>query len=380
MMRSTTTDVAAVGMDASGLARAAARVDEGVERGLYPGGVLWVERSGCTALVHSAGHTDFERTRAVDENTIFDLASVTKPVAMASSMLLLCQEGRVHLGEPVTDFFPRRSLPHLKNVTLRHLLTHTSGLPPWKDMYSKGQNRDEVIDELLMIPLDHEPGTYYAYSCLGYIMLSLVLETVAGERLDEFARRRIFEPLGMSNTSFNPDKNSGPAIAATDHCPMRKCKLVGEVHDGNAYALGGVSGNAGLFSTAADLAKFCRAILPSAVAAEEASSPNGTPQPHTRVLSRTAVARMFVNAIPESLGGQTVGWFTYPNDMLCAGDLASRKAIAHSGFTGTAVVIDPEYDLFAILLTNRVCREGEGTEFRHLRRRIFNAVLGSIVW
>ncbi|MGC8863878.1 MAG: serine hydrolase domain-containing protein [Armatimonadota bacterium] len=374
-------DPNAAGMDSAGLACAAARLQEGVERGLYPGGVLWVERAGRTALVCSAGHTDFEQTTAVDENTIYDLASVTKPVAMASSMLILCQEGRVHLGEPVTDFFPGRSLPHLKNVTVRHLLTHTSGLPPWKDMYSRGQSRDEVIDELLMIPLDHEPGTHYAYSCLGYIMLSLILEAVVGERLDEFARKRIFEPLGMSSTSFNPDSPPGRPIAATDHCPMRKRKLVGEVHDGNAYALGGVSGNAGLFSTASDLAKFCRAILPAACPGGRVSTRSEAPSTsQARVFSPTSVAKMFANAIPESLGGQTIGWFTYPNDMLCAGDLASRRAIAHSGFTGTAVVIDPEYDLFAILLTNRVCREGEGTEFLHLRRRIFNAVLGSIVW
>ena len=358
-------DPEAAGMDASRLAQAARIVDEGIERELYPGGVLWVERSGATALVHSAGHTDFDRTTPVDEHTLFDLASVTKPVAMASSMLILCQEGRVHFGEPAVDFFPGRSLPHLKNVTLHHLLTHTSGLPPWKDMYSREQTREQAVDELLQIPLDHEPGAHYAYSCLGYIMLSLVLEAITGERLDEFARKRIFEPLGMSNTGYNPDKCAGRPIAATDHCPMRKRKLVGEVHDGNAYALEGVSGNAGLFSTAIDLAKFCRAV----VAPDEASP-----------FSPPAVERMLANAIPESVGGHTIGWFTYPNDMLPAGDLVSRRAIGHSGFTGTAAVIDPEYELFAILLTNRVCREGDGTEFRHLRRRVFNALLGSIVW
>ncbi len=362
-------------MDPRRLARAARIVDEGLERELYPGGVLWVERRGVTALVHSAGHTDFERTTLVDESTIYDMASVTKPVAMASSMLLLCQDGRVHLGEPATDFLPERPLPHLKSVTLRHLLTHTSGLPPWRDMYSRGQAREQVIDDLLGIPLDHEPGTHYAYSCLGYIMLSLILEAVAGERLDQFARKRIFEPLGMSDTSYNPDKSSNRPIAATDHCPMRKCKLVGDVHDGNAYALGGISGNAGLFSTSTDLAKFCRAIMPTDSVRREASCPEAASP-----FSPPVITRMFAPAIPESIGGHTIGWFTYPNDMLCAGDLASRQAIAHSGFTGTAVAIDPEYEMFATLLTNRVCQEGEGTEFRHLRRRIFNAVLGSIVW
>lgn len=360
-------DIRAIGMDPERLARAARVLEEGAEKGLYPGGVLWVERKGVTVLVHSVGYTDFEQTVLVDENTLYDLASVTKPVAMASSMLILCQDGMVHFGEPVTDFFPERKLPHLNNVTIRHLLTHTSGLPPWKDMYSGGQNREQLIDELLAIPLDNEPGTHYAYSCLGYILLSVILEKITGTRLDEFVGSRVFKPLGMSNTGFNPVLKEGLKVAATDNCPMRKRKLVGEVHDGNAYAMGGVSGNAGLFSNAVDLARFCRAIMPSAKHVE--NSPFSVP----------SVTKMFTNAIPESVGGQTIGWFIYPNEMLPAGDLVSRRAIGHSGFTGTAVVIDPEFDLFVILLTNRVCREGDGTEFRHLRRRLLNAVLGSIV-
>jgi CubicO group peptidase (beta-lactamase class C family) len=358
------------GMNPDGLARAAALLEDGAQKGLYPGGVLWVERKGIVTLVHSAGYTDFEQTAPVDENTIYDLASVTKPVAMASSMLILCQDGLTHLGEPVTSFFPDRKLPHLENVTLRHLLTHTSGLPAWKELYSRGQTRDQAIDELLSIPLDHNPGARYVYSCLGYILLSVILEVITGTRLDKYVSDRVFQPLGMENTGFNPKPSSATHIAATDNCPMRKRKLVGEVHDGNAHAMGGVSGNAGLFSTASDLAKFCRTLTAQRSGNSECNSP----------FSRPAVNAMFANAIPESIGGQTIGWFTYPNDMMPGGDLVSRKAIGHSGFTGTAVIIDPEWDVFAILLTNRVCREGDGTDFRHLRRRIFNAIMGSIVW
>lgn len=363
-------DARSVGMDPDGLARAAALLDEGAQNGLYPGGVVWVERRGVTTLVHSAGYVDFEQTAPVDEHTVYDLASVTKPVAMASSMLILCQQGQVHLGEVVTDFFPERKLPHLKNVTLRHLLTHTSGLPPWKDMYSKGQTREALIDELLSIPLDHDPGTHYAYSCLGYILLSAVLERITGMGLDRFASSYVFEPLDMHSTGFNPTNWSRFPIAATDNCPMRKRKLVGEVHDGNAYAMGGVSGNAGLFSNAADLAKFCRAIAFPHAGSAQVRSPFALP----------SLKKMFANAIPESIGGQTIGWFTFPNDMMPGGDLISRRAIGHSGFTGTAVIIDPEFELFAIMLTNRVCRDDDGSDFRRLRRRIFNAIVGSIMW
>ncbi|MCX8053666.1 MAG: beta-lactamase family protein [Armatimonadetes bacterium] len=367
MFQSIELDLARARMDPGRIVRAIQILDKGFEDKLYPGGVLWVERKGATALVHSVGYTDFEYTMPTDENTLYDLASLTKPVATASSILLACQDGLVHLDQPVADFLPERSVPHLGDVTLRHLLTHTSGLPPWKDMYSKGQTREQLIDELFSTKIRYKPGTHYAYSCLGYIMLSVIFEAITGEPLDTFARNRIFDPLGMFHTTFNPDS---PAvfIAATDHCPMRRRKLVGEVHDGNAYALGGVSGNAGLFSTASDLAKFCRALL------------SGRFRPGRRVFSPAVVSLMLTPAIPEELGGQTIGWFTYPNEMMCAGDLASRRAVSHSGFTGTAIVIDPEYELFIILLTNRVCQEKEKTEFYNLRRRIFNAVIGSIVW
>ncbi len=360
-------DVQMAYMDRDRHKNAAKLLEQGVSDGLYPGGVVWASRKGFTGILHCAGYTDFSGRTPVDEHTLFDLASVTKPVAMASSMLLLCQDGAVHLGQPVVDFFPDRKLPHLRAVTLHHLLTHTSGLPPWKDMYSKGQTREQAIDELFQIPLDHEPGTNYAYSCLGYIMLSLVLEKVTGERVDSFAKRRLFEPMGMLSTGYNPSSNDGRAIAATDHCPYRKRQLVGEVHDGNAYALNGVSGNAGLFSSAEDLARFCHNITVGADHGED--SPFSPP----------VLRRMFANAIPERIGGQSIGWFMFPNDMLPGGDLVSKNAIGHSGFTGTAIIIDPDYDLCAVLLTNRVCRDDDGTAFRHLRRRIFNAVLGSIV-
>ena len=361
------TDARGAGFDPERLSNAARILDEGAEKGLYPGGVLWVGRKGVSALLHCVGHTDFSRQTAVDENTLYDLASLTKPIATASSILLLCQDGLIHLGMPVSDFFSDRKLPHLEGVTLRHLLTHTSGLPSWRDFYSNGQTRDRVIDELFAVPLDCAPGRRYAYSCLGYIMLSLVVESVTGEGIDSFAHRRLFSALGMDSTMYNPVVGSGYTIAATDNCPLRNRLLVGEVQDGNAYALGGVSGNAGLFSTVKDLARFCHTIT------------NGQSFSVSSPFGPATVRQMFTNAIPERIGGQTIGWFIFPNDMLPAGDLVSKNAIGHSGFTGTAIIIDPEYQLCSILLTNRVCRKDDGILFGHLRRRIFNAVLGSIL-
>lgn len=341
-------------------------LEEGIEQELYPGAVLWVARDGTDALLHSTGHTDFSRTTPVDENTLYDLASLTKPLATASSMLLLCQDGLVHLGQCVADCFPDRSLPHLRDVTLRHLLTHTSGLPPWVDLYSRGQSREQAVDELFRVPLDREPGTHYAYSCLGYIILGLAIERIAGIGLDCFAAQRIFDPLCMHSTAFNPKPDSDTSVATTANCPLRKRLLSGEVHDGNAWAMGGVSGNAGLFSSTADLARFCRAI------AFKTSPSCGAP------FGPGVINLMFTNALSERLGGQTMGWFIHPNDMLPGGDFVSKAAIGHSGFAGTAIIIDPMWKITAVFLTNRVCGDDDGTRFRHLRRRVFNGIIGAL--
>jgi CubicO group peptidase (beta-lactamase class C family) len=318
-------------------------------------------------MLACAGHTDFTRERKVDENTLFDLASLTKPIATAPALLLLYQDGLIDLDQSVTEFFLTRNLPHLEKVTLRHLLTHTSGLPPWRALYSNERSREQVIDELFSIELDHEPGAVYAYSCLGYIMLGLVVEAVNKESLDSFIRRRLFEPMGMHNTMFTPNSKGKYVFAATDHSPMRMRKLVGEVHDDNAFALGGVAGNAGLFSSILDLAAFCRCITIREQSCKKMP------------LGDAVLKHMFQNALPENVGMQSIGWFVKGNEMLPAGHFVSKFTIGHSGFTGTAVLINPAYKLFVILLTNRVCNDDDGLEFRMLRRRIINAVVGAIV-
>lgn len=366
-MAKTKADPVKAGLDPAGMERAEAILNEGVAAKLYPGGSAWVWRKGVNALVCSAGTTDYSGKSKVDENTLFDMASCTKPIACATTVLLLAQEGLFDCSiRSVQSYFPDRDLKHLQDVTVHHLLTHTSGLPAWKDLYSNGQTRSQMIDELFQIPLMNPVGSKHVYSCMGYIMLSLIVEAVTGKRIDEIASKRIFAPLGMESSGYNP-KVKGRKIAGTDNCPYRKRQMVGEVHDGNAYALEGVSGNAGLFSTATDVAIYCEALLA------------GREQKGAFPLNPPAVKRMFRNCIPESIGGQTWGWFTPPNDMMVGGDFASRSAIGHTGFTGTCVTIDPETETFAILLTNRVCNNDDGLAFRHLRRRFFNSVFGSIV-
>ncbi len=367
-MAKITTDPAKAGFDPVGLDRAVSILNEGVDRKLYSGGSVWAWRKGVNALVCSAGTTDYSGKSKVDEDTLFDMASITKAVSCSPSILMLAQEGLMDISiRPLTSYFPDRDLSHLSGITLHHLLTHTSGLPAWEDLYSNGQTRDELIDQLFNIQLVNPIGSTHVYSCMGYIMLSLVLEAITGERLDTYAKRKIFQPLGMENTGYKPELKTSRKIAATDNCPYRKRQLVGEVHDGNAYALEGVSGNAGLFSTASDLATFCEALLAGRFSRGKFP------------LNPPVVRRIFTNAISEDVGGHTWGWCTWPNDALASGDFTTKSAIGHTGFTGTCVVIDPEYDAFVILLTNRVCNNDDGLAFRHLRRRFFNAVFGSIV-
>jgi CubicO group peptidase (beta-lactamase class C family) len=193
---------------------------------------------------------------------------------------------------------------------------------------------------------------------MGYILLGVIIESIAGCGLDEFSRENCFLPLGMEDTTFGPCGDVLHRTAATSNCPARKRTLVGEVHDGNAWAMGGVSGNAGLFSTAPDLAKFATMMLNGGLGA----------------LSPAAVRLAMASMLPPTIGGHTAGWFAYPNDMLPSGDLLSVEAIGHTGFTGTSAVIDPSCDLFVILLTNRVCSAADASEFSKTRRLFHNAV------
>jgi len=353
-----------------GLSAACELVDKGLARGLYTGAALYVSRGGTTAVSHCVGHTDETRATAIDEHTLFDLASLTKPMVTALSVLLLEADGKLGLDQRVTEFFPQRALDHLKDVTLFGLVTHTSGLPAWRDLQGEQGTREHALETLFGVPLDCPPGTRYEYSCLGYIMLGLVVEAVTGEDLGSFARGRIFGPLGMGETLFNPGPSEN--IASTGMCPSRGRISKGMVHDLNAFAIGGISGNAGLFGSVRDAALFCHSI--TFASQSKVSSP----------LSSGIRNKIFANALAESIGGHTLGgWFIRPNLMLsafAATHSTTKAAIGHSGFTGVAIIIDPCYELCSVLLTNRVCNPEDVTVFGTLRRSVFAAVLDTIVW
>jgi CubicO group peptidase (beta-lactamase class C family) len=341
-------------------------VREGLEKRLYSAAVYALARADEVTTVRAFGWLDEPGSRPATPESIFDLASLTKPMATASSLLSLAEEGALHLQEETGRFLPVDGRDPLAGVTLRHLLTHSSGLPAWRRYHSQGLEREEILRRVRHTERERPISARFVYSDLGYMLLGAVVEAVAAESLAEFSRRRLYAPLGMEDTTFQPPECQWPRIAAT-RCPDRARVLVGEVHDGNAASMGGVAGHAGLFATAPDIARFARMLL-------RRGRGEGC-----RVLAPLTVEAMSRNAIAPGAGGCSFGWFTPPNGMLPAGDFLPSDAFGHTGFTGTSLLVVPSLNLAAILLTNRVYSENGSGDFLRLRRRFHNAVAGSLV-
>jgi CubicO group peptidase (beta-lactamase class C family) len=251
--------------------------------------------------------------------------------------MVLYDEGKIRLEDPVAKYVPGFTGGLKDSVTLRHLLTHRSGLPAGRDLWRVAHSPDEARQMVIDTPLGCRPGQCYEYSDLGADMLGFVVEAVAGEPLDQFLQERVYGPLGMTDTFFRPADSLRARIAPTEVTPPRGYALRGEVHDENAYALGGVAGHAGLFSTAADLAVFAQMML------------NGGEYNGVRIVADSTV-RLFT---ARAAGTRALGWDTCDNDGGC-GSYLSDHAYGHTGFTGTSIWIDPDREMFVILLTNRV--------------------------
>jgi CubicO group peptidase (beta-lactamase class C family) len=330
----------------------------GVEAGLIPGAVCVVIRGGEAAGRGALGLRARDPEEKMTADTIFDLASLTKPLATATGAMLLRDEGKLSLEDKVGDWLKARS-PGLAAISVRQLLNHTSGLPAYATIYREVSSREELMERLLALELEAEAGSRAEYSCLGYLLLGLIVEQSSGSRLEEFARRRLFAPLGMRDTGFRPACHlaGGPAeekrerIAPTGRCEWREKELRGEVHDPLAAAMGGAAGNAGLFGTAADLGRFASAWL------------------RGELLPGETTREMTEETTGELKARTGLGWWLKGNGRLPVGEGWSERSFGHTGFTGTSLAIDPEQELVAILLTNRTYLGGEGDEFRRLRRR-----------
>jgi CubicO group peptidase (beta-lactamase class C family) len=259
---------------------------------------------------------------------------------MTSAMMQLSESGRVDLDARVDRYIPEFRGPNKERVTVRHLLSHSSGLPAWRPLYKETYSPGAARALAVATPLDTFPGVRMVYSDLGAIILGQIVERVSGETLDGYLATHVFGPLGMASTQYKPPAALLPRIAPTEYDPWRQRHIRGEVHDENAYGLGGVSGHAGLFSTGHDVARLTRMYL------------NGGVVGGRRFVSAATVA-MFTTVQDSTFSNRALGWET-PNGGNSAGTLMKRPAFGHTGFTGTSIWVDPSRDLFVILLTNRV--------------------------
>ncbi|OFW10678.1 MAG: hypothetical protein A3H27_11285 [Acidobacteria bacterium RIFCSPLOWO2_02_FULL_59_13] len=351
-------------------------LNRAVVQGAFPGAVLAVGQASDVAIL-PVGRVSYSPDAApVTAETIYDLASLTKVVATTTAAMILSERGLLALDGPVAGYLPEFRQPFDTSmdplwqargeVTVRHLLAHRSGLPAYEPFFLRAREKFHVIEEARALPLEEIPGRKTLYSDVGFILLGQILEGAAQVPLDCFCQQEIFTPLGMTDTGFNPPRELWDRIAPTEWDETFRKRLIhGEVHDENAWVMGGVAGHAGLFSTAGDLARFCRMMLAE-------GRTNGSQ------LVQAATIGEFTRAWPAAEGApRGLGW-DKPSEPSSCGRYFSPASYGHLGFTGTSVWIDPEKSLYVVLLTNRVHPSRSNESIREVRPAVHDAVVRSL--
>ena len=402
------------GIDAERMLNADRIINEAINKQEIPGAVLAVVRNGKMAYLKAYGNRSvFPKTEPMTTNTIFDMASCSKSLSTAVSAMILIDKGYVRLQDPVSQYVPgfkswkSEDGKSSKTIRVEHLLTHTSGLPAYvtpaqlRQLYGDAANADSLMRYISTCKRDFEPSTDFQYSCLNFITLQKIIEKVSGMTLRDFAKKNIFEPLGMKHTDYLPchlDEKSGlwvndqnvvvtdEALITTDDAKAkssttkgyyiaptekqgkdRKICFIGQVHDPLAREMNlGISGNAGIFTTAEDVAILCAALQ------------NGGEYNGHRILSPLAVKAMRTVPRDELPLGRALGWDVYSDYSSNLGNMFSSETYGHTGYTGTSVLIDPVNDVSVILLTNRAHPEDGGAAVQ-LRTLVANAVAGAII-
>src|ERR1051325_3119574 len=347
-----------------------------------PGAVVLVGRKGRIVWRKSYGARALEPVREpMTLDTIFDVASLTKIVATATSIVILVERGKVRLNDPVSIYIPELKGEGRERITIEQLLTHTSGYAPDFDLKERWTGYDEAIKRLIKEPLRNPPGTRFTYSDIGFITLGEVVARVSGMPLDQFAQKNIFGPLRMHDTGFRPSATLKSRIAPTEKRRGQlsylgdtstnvgaegEIWLRGQVHDPTSYRMNGVAGHAGLFSTANDLAIYCQMIL------------NRGAYGGVRILAPLTVAEMTRPRVVSSTGAtRGLGWDMNTSCSSNRGDLFPLGSFGHTGFSGTSLWIDPASDMFVVFLSNRVHPDGKG-DVGPLRGRVASIVAGSV--
>jgi len=364
-------------------------LEHGVSSGAFPGAVVLVSRGGEVVFHRAVGHRSLEPSRTpMREDTVFDLSSLTKPLATTLAIMVLVRERKLRLDDRVSRQVPGFAVYGKDTVTIRHLLTHCSGLAAWRPFFEDIRRveregrpnfvatrgaRDLVYEAIHRERPEQRSGARAVYSDLGFIFLGELVELTTHQNLADFVRTRVYRPLGLRHMDFvdltrlrrehlEPITDT---IAPTERCPWRRRILCGEVHDDNAWAMGGVAGHAGLFATAADI----HAIL-SMLRACFRGEPGPLPAPLVREFWRRD------GTVAESTWA--LGWDTPSAEGSSAGTRVSRTAVGHLGFTGTSIWVDPERDCHVVLLTNRVHPSRQNERIREIRPQLHDAVFEAL--
>jgi CubicO group peptidase (beta-lactamase class C family) len=336
-------------------------LDRAVTDSAFPGAYVVVGTHDRILAAYGAGHLDWSPSPAPTDRTMWDMASLTKVIATTSSLMQLVETHKVQLDAPVQHYLPAWTGPNKDKVTVRDLLTHSSGLPAWRPLYKEATDASTAMSLAYATPLDTLPGVRMVYSDIGGILMGEIVRAVSGERIDEYFERHIAVPLKLHDSMFLPPASLLPRIAPTEIDPWRQRHLRGEVHDENASMLGGVSGHAGLFSSAHDLARIAQLYL------------NHGMLDGVRIWKPETVA-LFTTVRDSTFSNRALGWET-PTGTNSAGHLMKRPAFGHTGFTGTSIWIDPAHDVFIVMLTNRVNPTRANTKITAVRQALADSVM-----
>jgi uncharacterized protein YbbC (DUF1343 family) len=362
--------VASAGVNMQHLGRADDLIQRAIDDKQLPGAVLLVGQNDQIVYHKAYGNRAVEpETVRMTTDTIFDAASLSKPVGTATSIMILADRGKLNLYDPVARYIPEFGINGKENVTVEQLLLHRSGLPAGNPMSEYDDGPEAALKRIYDRAPQAEPGTSFIYTDLGYIVLGELVKRVDGQPLSEFAHGEIFRPLGMNDTAYLPSAEWKPRIAPTEQRDGEW--IIGDVHDPRAWALGGFAGHAGVFTTAQDLAIYCRMIL------------NGGQVNGTRILSEAAVRQMLEpRPLPDGTAWRSYGWDVQTGFSSARGNrFESGRTFGHTGWTGTSMWLDPASKSYVILMSNRVHPNGRGNVIG-LRRAIATvaaeALLGQV--
>jgi len=331
--------------------------------GAFPGAYAAVGTANGVVAEIGIGQLDANDKRTPDASTVWDLASLTKVVGTTSATMQLVQQGKVALDSPAVKYLPEWTAPGANRITVRHLLTHSAGLPAWRPFYKEATSSSDAWAKLFATAPDTLPGVRFVYSDLGFMLLGKLVERVSGESLAQYDTLHVFRPLGMMDIRYLPPTDWRSRIAPTEQDPWRQRHLRGEVHDENAAMVGGVSGHAGLFASGRDLVRFARMYLGNGMLEGQ------------RVMDSATIAT-FTRLQDSTISRRALGWET-PTGANSAGRRLSRVSFGHTGFTGTSIWMDREKGIFVLLLTNRVNPTRQNLKIGGVRSGLADAVVAA---